>query len=379
MADPLLEQARSSAIAYTSFNGALQVALLDLSTAKISGNQNDIQKYQAEINLYKEKATAAKSVAETALAAAQGVPGADGTTFNAETQANKDIYSTISSAISRENKYFARNISDAEAALTDVALPSGDIPTNPSKTDDETKAKYADTTNIIPVKSDTTASAGSPPPPSLSKPSSTAPKITPATPTFAGGKDHRVRLKVPMSYLVGQAAGPNNTLVKSQGIIFPFTPTIGQEYTATYNSIPITHSNYNQYFYKNSSVSAISLGAKFTVQNDYEAEVYFSILHLLRALTKMRWGDDDNAGSPPPVCRLFAYGDAIMNNVPVAVSSVKIDFPDNVDYFTTQSLSSAPVLSTISITLTPIYSRNEIQQFTVSDYLNNNTRSKGYL
>lgn len=378
MADPLLEQARSSAIAYTSFNGALTASLMDLSAAKSSGNQTDIQKYQVEVNLYKEKATAAKAAAETALAAAQGVPGADGATFSAETQENKDIYSTISSAISRENKYFETNLSQADAALTEVTLPSGEIPTNPSQTDADTAAKYADTTNIVPTLDAT--NFVSQPNISLSKSVTSQPsRPTAATPTFGGGKDHRVRLKVPMSYLVGQAAGPNNTLVKSQGIIFPYTPTIGQEYTATYNSISATHSNYNQYFYKNSSVSTISLGAKFTVQNDYEAEVYFSILHLLRALTKMRWGDDENAGSPPPVCRLFAYGDAIMNNVPVAVSSVKVDFPENVDYFTSKSLSSAPVLSTITVTLTPVYSRNEIQQFTVSDYLNNNIRSKGYL
>jgi hypothetical protein len=212
-----------------------------------------------------------------------------------------------------------------------------------------------------------------------SKPTSQPDKPKAATPKFQGGKDHRVRLKVPTSYLVGQAAGPNSTLVKSQGIIFPYTPTIGQEYIASYNSVPITHSNYAQYFYKNSSVGAISLSAKFTVQNEYEAEVFFSVVHLLRALTKMRYGDDDNAGSPPPVCRLFAYGDAIMNNVPVAVSSFKLDLPDNVDYFTTKSQSSAPTLSTISLTLTPIYSRNEMQKFTVTDWLSNNLRSKGYL
>lgn len=259
-------------------------------------------------------------------------------------------------------------------------------PTNPSQSDAATAAKYADPTNVTPAPSasflDQTKSAvlnaismfGS------SKPSSQPTKPTAATPTFQGGKDHRVRLKVPMSYLEGtKAAGPNNTLVKSQGIIFPYTPTIGQEYTAVYNSVPVTHSNYAQYFYKNSAVSTISLSAKITVQNEYEAEVYFSIVHLLRALTKMRWGDDDNAGSPPPVCRLFAYGDAIMNNVPVAVSSFKLELPDNVDYFTTKSLSSAPTMSTISLTLTPIYSRNEMQKFTVTDWLSSNLNSKGYL
>lgn len=247
--------------------------------------------------------------------------------------------------------------------------------TNPSQSAAATAAKYADPTNIIPTSSSDQAKSAF----RKLEISSMPAKIAPATPQFQGGKDHRVRLKVPISYLVGYATGPAATLIKSQGIIFPYTPTIGQEYTATYNLVPVTHSNYAQYFYKNSSVSTISLSAKFTVQNEYEAEVYFSVVHLLRALTKMRYGDDDNAGSPPPVCRLFAYGDAIMNNVPVAVSSFKIDLPDNVDYFTTKSQSSAPTMSTISLTLTPIYSRNEMQKFTVTDWLSNNLRSKGYL
>ena len=311
-------------------------------------------------------------------------------------QANNNLVAFDSIASSSADTYMA--LKDSRKAAFEGAPPpvtpqdtiKTPDATNPSTTATATAAKNADSTNVTPapsalppapttpaVSSTVAASPASNPAPA--KPSAVAPKITPATPTFAGGKDHRVRLKVPTTYLVGQAAGPNNTLVKSQGIIFPYTPTLGQEYSATYNSVPLVHTNYTQYFYKNSSVSTISLSAKFTVQNDYEAEMYFSIIHLLRALTKMRWGDDDNAGSPPPVCRLFAYGDAIMNNVPVAISSVKIDFPDNVDYFTSKSLSAAPVLSTIGLTLTPIYSRNEMQKFTVSDYLSSGIRSKGYL
>lgn len=259
-------------------------------------------------------------------------------------------------------------------------------PTNPSQSDAATAAKYADPTNMTPAPSasflDRTKSEVLSAISRLvsSKPNSEPPKSNPATPTFQGGNDHRVKLKVPKSYVSGvHTQGPDQALYNSQGIIFPYTPAIGQEYTANYSTVSVTHSNYAQYFYKNSTVSTISLAAKFTVQNEYEANMYFSIVHLLRALTKMRWGDDDNAGSPPPVCRLFAYGDAIMNNIPVAISSFKLDLPDNVDYFTTTTGSSAPTIATINLTLTPIYSRNEIQNFTVENWLNNDLRSKGYL
>ena len=258
--------------------------------------------------------------------------------------------------------------------------------TNPSATDAVAAEKQATATIEgtpdvnAPVESAVTNSAAVGLLQKSGKPSAEPVKDTPAAPTFKGGTDHRVRLKVPVSYVSGiHTQGPNQTLFKSQGIIFPYTPTIGQEYTASYNALPVIHSNYAQQFYKNSSVGNISLSAKFTVQNEYEANVYFSIVHLLRALTKMRWGDDENAGSPPPVCRLFAYGNGIMNNVPVAIASFKLDLPDNIDYFVTKDLSSAPVLSTIGITLIPIYSRNEIQQFTVDKWLTGDLRNKGYL
>lgn len=318
--------------------------------------------------------------AERAILAASGDSEAARLAFNAENQKLTALQKEHSAALAAEAKEAADAAAAKKAAEPESTIKTPEA-TNPSATDIAAAEKQA-----------TATVEGTPPPTAAASAyvaqanatvvkaiTSQPTKPAAATPTFQGGKDHRVRLKVPTSYLVGQAAGPNSTLVKSQGIIFPYTPTIGQEYTASYNSVPVTHSNYAQYFYKNSSVSTISLSAKFTVQNDYEAEVYFSVIHLLRALTKMRYGDDDNAGSPPPVCRLFAYGDAIMNNVPVAISSFKLDLPDNVDYFTTKSQSSAPTLSTISLTLTPIYSRNEMQKFTVTDWLSNNLRSKGYL
>ena len=50
-------------------------------------------------------------------------------------------------------------------------------------------------------------------------------------------------------------------------------------------------------------------------------------MHLGRVLTKMPFGDDPNAGSPPPVCRLFAYGDYQLDATPVVVKQFKIDYP----------------------------------------------------
>ena len=144
------------------------------------------------------------------------------------------------------------------------------------------------------------------------------------------------------------------------------------------------HSNFALNFYQRSYTTNISISGKFTVQNEYDAAVYLSTVHMLRALTKMRSGGEDASGSPPPVCRLDAYGDFMLKNVPVVISSFKIDLPDNIDYFTAQDFpfedTSVPTISTISLTLIPMYSRAEMQKFTVTDWLTKaQTRKDGYL
>ena len=197
--------------------------------------------------------------------------------------------------------------------------------------------------------------------------------------------DHRVRINVPGDYLVRTTGGPAGELFDSNGIIFPYTPQISLEHKADYTSPSVIHTNFAQHFYQRSAVGAITIQGKFTVQNDADAGVYLSTIHLLRSLTKMLVNGEPNAGSPPPVCRLFAYGPYMLNNVPVAVSSFRNDLPDNVDYYALPSSnapfksSMVPVVSTIAVTLLPMYSRNEQQQFTVSGWLSNNLNSKGFL
>lgn len=208
----------------------------------------------------------------------------------------------------------------------------------------------------------------------------------PASAQWSGAKDLRVILRVPNSYLIGPAAGPSNTLKNYGGILFPYTPQISYENQATYSNANPTHSNYTQYFFKNSSVSPIQLTAKFTAQDQLDAGIWLSIVHLLRGLTKMRFGDDTFAGSPPPVCRLDGYGDYVLSNVPVVVGSFRIDLPDSVDYISVTTLdggkyknSLVPTMSTLTLSLFPMYSRREIRDFSVDKWLGGSLRSRGYL
>jgi hypothetical protein len=204
---------------------------------------------------------------------------------------------------------------------------------------------------------------------------------------WAAAKDLRVKLRVPNEYLKGPSAGPANIIQKNGGILFPYTPTISIDNQAQYATQSPLHSIYPLNFYKNSTLSPINVTAKFTVQNEFEGAVLLGIIHLLRSLTKMKFGNDPDAGSPPPVCRFDAYGDYMMYNVPVAISSWRHELPDSVDYIavgrpgspTTYGRSMVPVMSTISLTMTVMYSRREMLAYNVKDWLSGNLARRGYL
>lgn len=248
-----------------------------------------------------------------------------------------------------------------------------------SSTDSQTPARDISVGDFLDSKP--ISSAFSPRTPPNSEPKT----VAPAYPTVNEKVDRRVRIKVPSAYLVGQATGPNGEITRNGGIVFPYTPTVSASHSANYTTVSASHTNYNQYFYKNSSVSDISISGKFSVQNETEAGILLGTIHLLRALTKMKFGDDQNAGSPPPVCRLFAFGTYMFDNTPVAVKEFRIDLPADVDYIDAGKIaklygnSMVPTMSTISVTLVPLYSRQEMLSGTVSGWLTKDQRSKGYL
>jgi hypothetical protein len=204
------------------------------------------------------------------------------------------------------------------------------------------------------------------------------------------GKDLRARIMVPSNYLTEYTTGLAGELgVRNlHGIVFPYTPTIGVEYKADYASQQPLHSNFPINFYQKSTVGSISISGKFSVENAKDAAVYIATVHLLKALTRMRSGGkngDHDSGSPPPVCRLFAHGTWMFNNVPVAITSFRVELPDSVDYFTMKDtnqydMTSVPTMSTIAVTLLPMYSRNEMLNFNVTDYIGSSDfQKRGYL
>jgi hypothetical protein len=276
----------------------------------------------------------------------------------------------------------------ADGSTSSSPIPEN--PTNPSDTEQATLNQYKTTSatattdtnqpNLANSSGDTNATTRNALPVGGV---SAAASTTPALAQWPGATDVRAILKVPTSYLSSNT-DPVGVLQPFGGIVFPYTPQISFSHDATYNGVNPTHSNYTQYFYKNSAVSAISVNAKFTVQNEQDAIILIGVITLLRALTKMRFGPDQDAGAPPAVCRFSAYGNFMLNNVPVTVASFKHDLPDGVDYFQTnplrsQGLNFVPVMSNINLTLNPTYSRAEMMKAGVSNAISGMTQRAGYL
>ena len=196
----------------------------------------------------------------------------------------------------------------------------------------------------------------------------------------------------------GLSAGPSTTasLLGSAfgvstpprvGVIFPYTPQIQVTHTATYAEQKLTHNNYTNYFYENSAVGAISINADFTVQSIDEGQYLMACIYFFRSVTKMFFGNDPQAGNPPPIVYLNGYGQYYLPNVPCVVTSVTHTMPGDCDYMdipepsatstgynpqlTKPRLNSTrlPTSSTLALTLQPIYSRSaQSQGFSLNDF-----------
>jgi hypothetical protein len=162
--------------------------------------------------------------------------------------------------------------------------------------------------------------------------------------TNAATGDWRVRLQLAASstYLYNASdCGPLLwPLRDTNGVIFPYTPTIDTAYKANYTAYDLTHSNYRGYFYQNSHVESINVKGIFTAQDTVEANYLLAVIHFFRSVTKMFYGQDAQRGSPPPLVFLSGLGDFQFNQHPCLVSNFNYTLPSDVDYIRAQSTLS---------------------------------------
>lgn len=203
----------------------------------------------------------------------------------------------------------------------------------------------------------------------------------------SNGADHRVRILVPTGALNGILLNSpiTNPLIETNGVLFPYTPAISVNHSATYDAQNLTHSNYAYQFYQSSTVEEISIVATFSAKNSEDALYVIAAQHFFRSVTKMFYGQDSLAGTPPPVLRLDGHGDLQFSSVPIVITGFSSSYPDDVDYISTgtvtagafraaeanpftagqqdgstRDLGRVPVIQQFTINCRPVYSRKSI-------------------
>lgn len=121
-------------------------------------------------------------------------------------------------------------------------------------------------------------------------------------------------------------------LALTDGVIFPYTPSIETSYQAKYQNVDLTHSNYRGYFYQSSYVDTITVRGTFTAQDTKEAQYLLAAIHFFRSATKMFYGQDQQAGTPPPLVFLSGLGQFQFNKHPCVISNFNYSLPNDVDY-----------------------------------------------
>lgn len=162
-------------------------------------------------------------------------------------------------------------------------------------------------------------------------------------------------------------------LENTGGVVWPYMPNITVSTKAEYTPQTPTHSNYPFYAYKNSQVDDIQISGDFSCETETDAAYWIAATTFFKTATKMFFGKGEFAGNPPLICNLTGYGSSIFDNVPVIVKSFSVDLKDDVNYIRCDEFGTntwVPVMSTISVTVSPVYNRERLREFSLQDYAN---------
>jgi len=186
------------------------------------------------------------------------------------------------------------------------------------------------------------------------------------------GLDEDWRIRLDCNFSLFDNAFPR--LVDTSGLVWPYLPNITVISRANYTQVDPVHNIQPFQAYKNSQVEDIQISGDFSVETEADAEYWIQATTFLRTATKMFFGRGPNVGNPPVICNLTGYGSRVFNNVPVVIKSFSIDFKEDVNYMryqgSDQSPTWVPVLSTISVTVAPVYNRTRLRKFNLQDYAN---------
>ena len=188
--------------------------------------------------------------------------------------------------------------------------------------------------------------------------------------------DWRVRLTCDWSRFSGQSLFQRlDSESGTDGVVFPYQPRVNFSSRANYTNLDVVHSNYPIQAYKNSQIDEIEISGEFSAETAVDAEYWLATTTFFRTATKMFFGQGQNAGNPPIICRLSGYGSYVFNNIPVIITRFGVNLNEDTNYVKCDinGINTwVPILSTITVSCKPIYNRRSMRQFDLGQYANGN-------
>jgi len=196
-----------------------------------------------------------------------------------------------------------------------------------------------------------------------------------------------------------QMFGPNTPgnilypLHRTRGVLMPYTPNIQWAASVDYQEYHATHSNYKYNAFEKSAPGPFQVDFIMTAQTDAEARYMLAVMHFLKSVTKMNFGEKAGnlAGTPPPIMVFSYLGKYMFNDVPVIIKSYQYSLENGVDYVPVRFQNNpdndtfVPTQVNIAIELDiqmntrTIRKEFDLESFTSGDYINNDSNFKGWI
>lgn len=165
-------------------------------------------------------------------------------------------------------------------------------------------------------------------------------------------------------------------------VMFDIMPEIVESRTVEYEAVAPPQFVGAFQKYKGTASVQWSINATFAARNSNEATRNLEYLNRLRGWTMPFFGDNTNQfypgklGAPPPVLTFSGLRKSIIGPVPVVITALNWNWPQDVDYLPTYNQDDDglyipfPAIMTIAIQVVESFSVSQFNKFSLLDYRN---------
>jgi len=181
--------------------------------------------------------------------------------------------------------------------------------------------------------------------------------------------------KLGIYIVIPAVPGSDKTGVLGESVLrFVDQPVLSESRAAAYEAESLLHSPESFSAYTSTEQREFTLESRFFCRNTDDARANNTIINVVRSLVMP---DYNKSGSPPTPIKLYAYGSWHIHGLPCLVTSYSFDFPNDVDYITTEDFS-VPVIFNLSITLKEQHSVKQLRQYSLAEFRKGEMVAKGF-